>query len=195
MKKKTFALDRVLAEIVQRPKFSTFTISTLRIEYQRSVAADSPKTSSEIRRYVYKQVGRLQKLDWITKHGEPNSRNATYVRGESPSGTVLKLVEPIFSGKAVSKTGAESVNGSNELSLAVAPYQCLPDIEARLNKVRMEFIAKVGEAETFQSLLSEHPALRDKLEMSYLESRNESSSLMGQLRALERTIKVLEPQQ
>lgn len=190
-KKRVFSMDKVLAGIVQQPEFSSFTITTLRMEYERSVAGQSSLTSSKVRKYVYKQVCRMHKLGWVTKNGELRSRAAAYVRGEFPSGAVLKLIEPAFGGKAGSETDGESVNGNNKPSLPMDPDQCLPDIQARLNTARMDFISKVGEAETYKALISAHPALREKLEISYVVSRNESSSLMGQLRALEQTINVL----
>ena len=193
MKKRTFTIDRVLAEIIQRPEFSSFTITSLRREYERSVAGQSSLTSSKIRKYVYKQVGRMQKIDWVVRDGEPMSRDARYLVAELPSGIVLKLLDPTIGGRVTSVPDTDLGRTSKVPPTAPADLT-LPDIEAKLNTAKMEFIATLGEAETYKNLLSEHPSLREKLESRYHQSKDESSNLMGQIRALENTIKLLEPQ-
>jgi hypothetical protein len=70
----------------------------------------------------------------------------------------------------------------------------LLNIQAKLKSVRMDFISSLGEAETYKSLLTEHPFLREKLEATYHLTRDKSLNLMGQLRALEHTVKILEEQ-
>ena len=184
-------MDRFLAEIIQLPAFSIFTITELRVEYMRYVPGLSLSQSSEVRRYVYKQVGRLVRLGWVERDGEPMSRDAQYRVKELPAGVTLSLVEPAIRplSTQIERSRVHTVSAP---SPKAGSFQ---DIEARLKQVRMDFIATLGEAETYKSILAEYPCLRDKLQDSYHRTRDQSSNLMGQLRALEQAFKVLKQQQ
>lgn len=190
MKTRTFALDRFLAEIIQTPSFSSFTITRLREEYM-SYVPGLPSSQTAVRRYVYKQVGRLVRLGWVERDGEHMSRDAQYRVRELPAGVSLRLIEPTI--RPLS-TPIEKSRGDSG-SFASPKAGSFQNIEARLKQVRMDFIATLGEAETYKSILAEYPCLRDKLQDSYHRTRDQSSNLMGQLRALEHAVKVLEQQQ
>ena len=194
MKQRKFALDRDLAEIIRKPEFSSFTITQLRREYECCLAGQLLASSTKVRRYVYKQVGRLVKLGWVTKEGKRMSRGLQYHVGQLPSGVSLHLTEPPLGREAVGPQAVKPTRGA--VSPSAAPTEgSLRDIEAKLNRVRVDFIAALGEAETYKSILADHPSLREQLEGSYHQSRDQSSNLMGQLRALEQTVKILEEQQ
>lgn len=119
------------------------------------------------------------------------SRDAQYRVRELPAGVSLSLIEPTIRPLSTSAE-TSSVNTVSAPSPKTGSYQ---DIEARLKQVRMDFIATLGEAETYKSILAEHPCLRAKLQDSYHRTRDQSLNLMGQLRALEQAVKVLEQQQ
>ena len=116
------------------------------------------------------------------------SRNIQYRVMELPNGITLKPTESLIAQEPHSEPSISTHSTNHNSSKAL-------DIEAKLSKVRMDFIATLGEAETYKAILAEHPCLREKLEDTYHLSRNQSSNLMGQLRALEQTVKILEEQQ
>lgn len=176
MTKQTFAMDRVMASIIQQPKFATFTFSELRIAYQSTLAADSQKALSDIRQYVCTQIGRMHKIGWLTKNNMLMSRDLLYKRGEFPSNTILKLVEPTLFVKALPETEAELGNTGNRPSSPAVTDQILLELDIDI-QVRMNSIAKVGKKETYKSQLSVHPTLKEKLTVSCLESRKKSSTL------------------
>ncbi|MDO8272042.1 MAG: hypothetical protein Q7U82_08990 [Gammaproteobacteria bacterium] len=118
------------------------------------------------------------------------SRNAQYRVQDLPQNFTLNLVEPVFGRLDVSLPTAKTPNGvaASSTSPTASSFH---EIETNLNEIRMQFIATLGEAETYKSILAEHPCLREKLESTYHKSRDKSSNLMGQLRALEQTVKIL----
>lgn len=119
------------------------------------------------------------------------SRDAQYRVKELPAGVTLSLIEPPI--RPLS-TPPETSRGDTVLAPSPKTGR-FQDIEAKLRRVRMDFIATLGEAEMYKSILAEHPCLRVKLQDSYHRTRDRSSNLMGQMRALEQAVKILEQQQ
>jgi hypothetical protein len=192
MTERIFALDSLLSEILHSPKLSNFTITELRIEYMQRIPDNFSPSPHKIQRYLYKQVGRLVRLGWVTKDGRPMSRDMQYRALHLPKGITLDLTEPPYQQESQSEPTSDKFCTNRDSRPPAASY--LHDIEAKLKSVRMDFISSLGEAETYKSLLAEHPFLREKLEATYHLSRDKSLNLMGQLRALEHTVKILEEQ-
>lgn len=193
MTERIFALDSLLSEILQSPKLSSFTITELRIEYMQRIPDKFSPPPHKVQRYLYKQVGRLVRLGWVTKDGRPMSRDMQYRVLQLPKGITLDLTEPPYQQESQSEPSSDNLCTVRNPSPAHAASY-LHDIQAKLKSVRMDFISSLGEAETYKSLLAEHPFLREKLEATYHLSRDKSLNLMGQLRALEHTVKILEEQ-
>ncbi|MDO8273399.1 MAG: hypothetical protein Q7U82_16005 [Gammaproteobacteria bacterium] len=121
------------------------------------------------------------------------SRNVEYHVQEMPTAITLSLTEPAFGQKLPAESDTESFI-TDRISNPTPAASSLHHIEAKLKSVRMDFISTLGEAETYKSILADHPCLRERLEDFYHRSRDQSLSLMGQLRALEHTVKILEEQ-
>jgi hypothetical protein len=194
MKERTFPIDQILSEIIQSSRLVSFTITELRKEYMSCMPGCSSHSPNEVRRYLYKQVGRLVRIGWLSKDGERMSRNIKYRIIELPAGTILKQTEPWIAQETQSEPSICSLNTDLNPSKAIEASS-LHDIEAKLNKVSVDLIATVGEAETYRAILDEHPWLQEKLKDTYLITKNKSLNLMGQLRALEQTVKILGEQQ
>jgi hypothetical protein len=61
-------------------------------------------------------------------------------------------------------------------------------LQEELSQRRVELVASIGEAEEYQRLYNKYPALRTAVKEQYLESRERSTKLLGQLRAVESVI-------
>ena len=61
-------------------------------------------------------------------------------------------------------------------------------LQEELSQRRIELVASIGEAEEYQRLYNKYPALRGAVKEQYLESREKSTKLLGQLRAVESVI-------
>jgi hypothetical protein len=58
-------------------------------------------------------------------------------------------------------------------------------LKDELAQRKVELISSIGEAEEYQRLFNKFPALPIAIRSQYLESRDRSSKLLGQLRAVE----------
>lgn len=191
MKERVFALDRILSEIMRLPDFSSFTITQLRSEYMRLIPGRSSPSATQVRRYLYKQVGRLVRIGWVERHGVPMSRDVEYRVQELSKAITLRITEPAFGPELPPESDTETLTTARNSTPTLA-VGSLHDIEAKLKSVRMDLLSTLGEAETYKSILADHPCLREQLEAIYHLSRDQSLNLMGQLRALENTVKILE---
>ncbi|MDH1930483.1 hypothetical protein [Pseudomonas sp. GD03696] len=52
-------------------------------------------------------------------------------------------------------------------------------------------LTSVGEAECYKQLIAEMPQLKNEIENDYIQARDRSSRLLGHLRAVEKTLKLL----
>ncbi|WP_420390714.1 hypothetical protein [Marinobacter sp.] len=59
------------------------------------------------------------------------------------------------------------------------------DLKKELSTRKVELIASIGEAEEYQRLYNKFPALQEIVRSQYIESRDRSTKLLGQLRAVE----------
>ena len=156
------------------------------------IPRESSPSATQVRRYLYKQVVRLIRLGWVERDGKPMSRNVQYRVLELPKGITLDLTEPPFEQESKSEPGSDKL--CIDRNSPAPSASSLQDIKAKLKSVRMDFISSLSEAETYKTLLAEHPFLREKLEATYHSSRDKSLNLMGQLRAFEHAVRVLEEQ-
>ena len=61
----------------------------------------------------------------------------------------------------------------------------LKGLKEELSKRKVELVASIGEAEEYQRLYNKFPALQQTVRTQYFESRDRSTKLLGQLRAVE----------
>ncbi len=61
-------------------------------------------------------------------------------------------------------------------------------LQEELSQRKIELVASIGEAEEYQRLYNKYPALRGAVKEQCLESRERSTKLLGQLRAVETVI-------
>ena len=63
----------------------------------------------------------------------------------------------------------------------------LQGLKEELSRRKVELVASIGEAEEYQRLYKKFPALQHKymVRTQYIESRDRSTKLLGQLRAVE----------
>jgi len=57
-------------------------------------------------------------------------------------------------------------------------------LESQLKEYQISLMISVGESEEYKALFSNLPDMRSELEMLYMKSREKSSTLMGQITAI-----------
>ncbi|EIU1446428.1 TPA: hypothetical protein ACIDYE_005556 [Pseudomonas aeruginosa] len=188
MKSPSFSLDRRVHELLQRGEFEHFTARGLRDGYASTYAV--PKESaSDLRRYIFRQLTRLQRIGWITRDPEKRGRDQIYHVLDFPSSVCLRLVEEGYPGAPDANNPHD---GSSELSRDVIPDdRTTRNLQGMVNEARLDFLSSMGEAERYKQLLDDMPHLQPRLENDYVEARDRSSRLLGHLRAMEKTLKTL----
>ncbi|WP_299316083.1 hypothetical protein [uncultured Halomonas sp.] len=192
MKPTSFTLDKRLYELLQDEGLSQFTTATLRDAYA-SRLGDTPYKLGEVRRYVYEQIRRMLRVGWLVLDDERKSRGQVYHRLPMPEKLQLNLISNGFEAsltpsKTKKRTSAEATPTSAPDRPGSEVYQRL---EATLKEVRLDLLASMGEAERYKQLLSDMPYLRAHVESEYQEAKDQSSRLLGHLRAVEKTISAL----
>ncbi|MCC4834551.1 hypothetical protein LMH66_18040 [Shewanella sp. 10N.7] len=72
---------------------------------------------------------------------------------------------------------------------------CTPKLiklKATLNQYQIDLLSHIGEAEEFKRLFNEFPETKANLYSRYMHARNQGSSMVGKIKAIEACIKTLE---
>ncbi|XAG00997.1 hypothetical protein GKC70_15565 [Pseudomonas sp. REB1044] len=186
MKPASFALDRHVYELLQSGKLDSFTPRSLRDAYAQSYGV-AREQASDLRRYVFRQILRLERIGWVVRASEKRSRDQLYHLQDLPVSVSLRLVEDGFQSVAAFATPS----AENADKCASTTDHTARRLRAMVKETRLDFLTSMGEAERYKQLLDDLPHLHSKLESDYLEARDRSSRLLGHLKAVEKTLKIL----
>lgn len=189
MKPATFKLDRRIFELLQDGGLQRFTTRMLRDAYaQQLMIADVGQ--SELWRYVYDQIRRLRRVGWVRQDGTHRKRGQIYHVVNMPETLNLNLVDSSFS-SAQPYLGTLPVASSDQAESFGEIISPSHRLEALAKEIRLDMLTSMGEAERYKQLFTEMPQLKAHVEDDYIEARDRSSRLLGHLRAVEKTLKVL----
>ena len=130
------------------------------------VSAIGTKKTTSISNFIYRQIHRLKKLQFISVTGQ-NSHNK-YVYKLSPG-----FREYPFSIK------------TSEAIEKIAPSKAL---RQRLKSYEIDLLTLMGEAEEYKLLIDSTPQIATNLNDKFIESRNKSTKLVGKIRVLKSVI-------
>jgi hypothetical protein len=192
MKSASFILDRRLYRLLQEEGRTKFTTRELRDAYAKSLEGMNFRMA-DVRRYVYEQIRRLQRMGWVVLDEDRRVRGQVYHLQSIPAHLQLELIDNGFENnpKAIEDQGQEPAAPELQTLPLISSANTDQQLEALHKEIRLDFLSSMGEAERFKLLLDEMPHLRDKVEDDYLEARDRSSRLLGHLRAIEKTLKTL----
>jgi len=196
MKSSSFIFDRRLHELLQQGRYDHFTTRELRDAYAEQLAGTAAPLS-DLRRYVYEQIRRMLRVGWVTQDAERRTRGQVYHLQPIPEGLNLELVDVGFEHSRCSESASlpEQVRGEVKPDLPKPAPDATERLAALLKEIRLDFLSAMGEAERFKQLLEEMPHIIEQVEGDYLEARDRSSRLLGHLRAVEKTLKILAAKQ
>lgn len=186
MKPATFKLDRHVYELLKDGVLQQFTTRSLRDAYARHL--DGAINDVELWRYVYDQVQRLKRVGWVNQDPTRRKRDQVFHVAVMPADITLQLVDPHFSSACGDAQGVISDVTSPHKHPDGYPTQRL---ESLAKEIRLDMLTALGEAERYKQLFTEMPTLKARVEDEYLEARDRSSRLLGHLRAIENTLKLL----
>lgn len=186
MKSAAFIFDRRLYELLQEEGRTKFTTRELRDAYANRL--DGMKFRiADVRRYVYEQMRRMLRAEWLVLDGDRRTRGQVYHLQPIPVHLQLELIDNAFENSITATCEPEQAPTVLEAEAVDADQH----LETLHKEIRLDFLSSMGEAERYKLLLDEMPYLRDKVEGEYLDARDRSSRLLGHLRAIEKTLKTL----
>lgn len=166
-------IDQFLYRILVEKSLDRFTVIQLRDAYlEESLLSISPK---EARNRVYGLIRRYTTQGLFVKKTTGNSRKSIY--SKTP-----KFLQAQFYCNSTKETY------SNRERVNICPPQNIGEIEKRLNQYQVDLLASIAESEEYMKLYETNPELREALEPNYHQAREQSSKLLGQIRALKAVI-------
>lgn len=187
MKSSKIKLDRHVFELLKEREHQRFTIRSLMDGYVSRLC--SPINDIELWRYIYDQVQRLKRVGWVRQDSTWRRRRDQifHVIGK-PDAVTLMLVDHHFLGAHTEASSDETAYASSRIQDDGCPTRRL---ELLAKEIRLDMLTALGEAERYQQLYTEMPVLKACVEDDYLEARDRSSRLLGHLRAVENTLRLL----
>lgn len=160
-----------LHTILQDESFNNFRVSQLSDAY----VAISPtnKDSVEVRKYVYRQILRLVKKGLLLKKGTKNSKRVTYQKSD------LFHEASFITERKVNKP---------EVMIDASTNFAFQQLEKRLKESEVDLLTSIGESEEYMRLYKSFPEMKEHLESQYMLARENSSKLLGQIKAIKSVI-------
>lgn len=171
-KMKQIRVDHILLSLMKELANSPFSTTSIRDLYLAQISHPDNPDRNSIRKYIYKELLRLESAGVIERHDGETGRGCKFIYRGEPSAVSLKTKRSPF---------AQSEQ-KNESSIDPAT---LKGLKEELSKRKVELMASIGEAEEYQRLYNQFPALQQAVRSQYFESRDRSTKLLGQLRAVE----------
>ncbi len=174
MSKDKIKLDAGLNSVLSRSDFDNFTVLEFRDAYLKIVDGKT-MNKLEARLFVYRNVLRLLKKGFLKRIDAEDKRKIKYLKTvKFHEASLVNDEEP----SSVNEYG-EQTSGDRGL---------LNKLTEKLQRYKLEMLSHVGESEEYKSLYSEFPQMKEVLQERYNNARDESSKLLGRVKALEMLI-------
>ncbi|CAM3986087.1 hypothetical protein VRRI112168_09140 [Vreelandella rituensis] len=190
-------IDKRIFEFLLSPENAQFTVRSLRDQYMEQYGIEA-QHSTALRRFIYERIRVLITAGLIEKDREQRKRDQLFhvmpslkeaelcLEGECFEAWHQRLA-PHLEEKQKASTVSESTDqekkgdGHNESTSHAT-------LEKKLKETKSEFFAALGEAETFQQLMSDYPELKPGITLDYRDAHERSSRLLGNVSALEKAL-------
>ncbi|MBQ0748503.1 MAG: hypothetical protein KBT82_17610 [Marinobacter sp.] len=174
-KSQSLKVDKILIELLREQSGTPFSTTDLRDLYIHQISDAQRPGGNQLRKYIYKELLRLESARLVKRHGGSAGRGCQFIFCPEHSCFEIEAKPSPF---GYSDPNVES-------TMDVETQRALKE---ELSQRRVELVASIGEAEEYQRLYNKYPALRGAVKEQYLESRERSTKLLGQLRAVETVI-------
>ncbi|WP_076416850.1 response regulator [Shewanella sp. UCD-KL12] len=174
MSKISIKINTQLNTILQDENFDNFHVTQLRDAY----VANSSVTQDliEARKYVYRQILRLVKKGLLLKKGTKNSKTLVYHKSEL-----------FFNAKFIVKSTAVATANQAKPTAAITS-SVIQRLEDRLKESQVDLFTSIGESKEYMHLYQSFPEMKTYLEFQYIQARENSSKLLGQIKAIKSVI-------
>jgi len=174
-------IEANLLNIIKSDSFDDFTVISLRNEYMRQ--SDNQDAKS-VRNFVYSQILRLSKWGLLAKNEPTDTGRAFYSKT-----SLFKQTELIPYG---SVRGNQSNKKHDYIKRHKLTRSNIRHLKKKLNRYQVELLSSIGESEEYMRLFESRPELKEVLESKYLIAREQSSKILGKIKALKSVLSSIE---
>ena len=165
--------------ILQDESFDRFTVAKLRDHYLSMVGRQ--KSASSAYSHVYRQLCKLEKNGVLKRHKKAQDKADLYEKTDKFNQTDFHLTaKKTIQNKPSTGAQNNSVFAANSM------------LTERLKQSEIDLLASIGESEEYMRLYKTFPEMKELLESQYLIARENSSKLLGQIKALKSVLKYQE---
>lgn len=178
--------------ILKNISLNEFTTATLRELFEASCAHLDTIPESRVPQRMYRMTQRL-----VSEGVFIQISNSKYERGNTYKKTPL-FAETEFLVRGCKKRGEikQIKTMINSTRISGSPDTKINEqLKNRIRVYQVDLLTSIGESEEYKRLGHEYPELKKKLEPSYLDARERSSRLLGQIKALKHVLQQLPQQQ
>jgi hypothetical protein len=168
-------LDPFVAQIIVAANFDHFTTSDVRSAYF-VLKNDLSLEPTIVRRFIYAELLKLVKKDWLKKSKSKNKGGTRF------SKTEIFDINTITTLAKFDVTNSPERRDDKQVKLL-----------GKLNHYKAELLLNIGESEAYKELYSEFPELVDELQPQYNKARDNNTRILGKIRAIEGLLKQDEP--
>lgn len=159
-----------LHTILQHESFDNFQIVHLRDAFIAASANDQNVIESY--KFIYRQVVRLVKKGLLKKINKENEKTVIYQKTE-------QFYQVIFV--------TNERNGGTKPSSKfqdITDHDAIHLLKERLKESEIDLLTSIGESEEYMQLYKSFPEMKEHLEFMYMLARENSSKLLGQIKAI-----------
>lgn len=191
MKKNVIRVNQHEFNVLKNMNFDEFTITTLRDIFDTSCAHLDVIPANRIHQRMYRMTQRLVAHGVLIQVSKSqDERNKTYKKTPLFDETefVVRGHKRIKNKQNQSSLTSNTIPSSHNNKLG-------EDLKNRIRVCQVDLLTSIGESEEYKRLGQEYPVLKQKLEPSYLDARERSSRLLGQIKALKHALQQLPQEQ
>ncbi|MDQ2127882.1 hypothetical protein R4I72_05390 [Leclercia adecarboxylata] len=157
--------------------FDGFTVKLLRNKLLHQ--NDEARLYAEDRRAIYRTLIAMVKSGELNKNIASNPQQSTFHKTSlfNPALTMAIKEPEIMSDKKIDQNSPVNFDTCSDRS-------SIKYLESQLKEYQISLMISVGESEEYKALFANLPGMRCELEMLYMKSREKSSTLMGQITAI-----------
>lgn len=138
-------------------------------------ASTSAPSLSDTYNFIYRQVHRLVQKGILDKNVDEQTKETTYQK-------TAKFSQTNFILQKSEASTTESPTRNTQKSNAIH------QLEERLKQSEIDLFTSIGESEEYMRLYLSFPDMKAHLESQYLQARETSSKLLGQIKAIKSAI-------
>ncbi|WP_082972463.1 hypothetical protein [Shewanella sp. UCD-FRSSP16_17] len=172
MTKLNIRMHKLLIQILKSKTLTQFTAIELKIMFIKELPDTKNKDASQL---VHRTLTKLCNAHFIKKH----------IDGKK----VLFIKTPLFDESCLCASTPRKPVSKKPM---INNCSKLQKLKATLNQYQIDLLGHIGEAEEFKRLFSEFPETKLNLYSRYMDARNQSSSMVGKIKAVEACINTLE---